>query len=173
MRLFAELKIVPNAPPCTGGAEEAVMSAIHIEVHRITNWELVPPLRAGTDTSSLDAVDMALLKGFGEIQAEGEPDLVVELIDLYLEDAPRKVASMLEAAAGADGAALGRAAHSLKGSSASLGAFGVAALCEELEEVVKADSFSSAGMLLTRLGLELACVRRAFAAERRRRLCEN
>jgi two-component system, sensor histidine kinase and response regulator len=170
MRLFAGLKTTPNAPPCTGRVEEVVMSAIYLEVHRITHWELVPPMRAGADTSSLDAVDMVVLKGFEEIQAEGEPDLVVELIDLYLEDAPRKVASMLEAVAGADGAALRRAAHSLKGGSASLGAFGVAALCEELEQVVEADSFRSAGMLLNNLKRELARVRRAFAAERRRRL---
>ena len=146
------------------------MSAIHLDVYRSTHRELVSPTRAGADTAALKAVDMTMLKGFEEMQAEGEPDLIVELIDLYLEDAPRKLASLLEAVAEADEVLLMRAAHSLKGSSASLGAFGVAALCEELEQVVKADSFPSAGMLLNRLKRESARVRRAFAAERRRRL---
>ena len=146
------------------------MSAIHLDVYRSTQWELVQPTRAGAGASSLDAVDMAVLKGFEEVQDEGEPDLIVELIDLYLEDAPRKMASMQEAVAGADEVSLRRAAHSLKGSSASLGAFGVAALCEELEHVSKADSFRSAVALLNRLESESARVRRAFAAERRRRL---
>ena len=113
---------------------------------------------------------MAVLKGFEEVQDEGEPDLIVELIDLYLEAAPRKLASMQEAVAGADEVSLRRAAHSLKGSSASLGAFGAAALCEELEHVSKADSLQNTGALLTMLELELSRVRRAFAAERRRRL---
>ena len=146
------------------------MSTVYIDVYRSTHWELVQPTRASVDASSLDAINMAVLKGFEEVQDEGEPDLIVELIDLYLEDEPRKLASMLEAVAEADEMSLMRAAHSLKGSSASLGAFGVAALCEELEHVSKADSFPSAGMLLNRLKRESARVRRAFAAERRRRL---
>jgi len=147
-----------------------LMSAIHLDVYQSTHWKLVSPTRPRADTATLEAVDMTVLKGFEEIQAEGEPDLVVELIDLYLEDVPRKIASMLEAVAGADGAALRSAAHSLKGSSASLGAFGAAALCEELEHVSKADSLQNTGALLTMLELELSRVRRAFAAERRRRL---
>src|SRR5438270_12610179 len=144
------------------------MSTVYLDVYRNTHWELGPPTRPGADAASLDAVDLAVLKGFEDMQDEGEPDLVVELINLYLEDAPRKVASMLEAVAGADDVSLRRAAHSLKGSSASLGAFGVAALCEELEQVSKADSFRSAVALLNRLELESARVRCAFAAERRR-----
>jgi HPt (histidine-containing phosphotransfer) domain-containing protein len=145
------------------------MSTVYLDVYRNTHWELVPPTRAGADAASLDAVDLAVLKGFEDMQGEGEPDLVVELINLYLEDAPRKVASMLEAVAGADDVSLRRAAHSLKGSSATIGAFGVAALCEELEPAGKADSFRGAGALLIRLQRELARAIRAFAAERRRR----
>ena len=74
------------------------MSVIRVDADRSTHWELVSPAHAGADAAALGAVDVAVLDGFAALQAEGEPDLIVELIDLYLEDAPRKVASMLEAA---------------------------------------------------------------------------
>jgi HPt (histidine-containing phosphotransfer) domain-containing protein len=145
------------------------MPIVYDDADEQARWELVPQARAGADTAAPEAVDLAALRGFEEIQAEGEPDLVVELIDLYLEDAPRKLALMLEAAAGADEESLRRAAHSLKGSSASLGAFGAASLCAELERTDCRDSSGRAGALLARLGQELERVREAFAAERRKR----
>ena len=55
------------------------MSAIHLDVYRSTQWELVPTTRAGADASSLDAVDMAVLKGFEEVQDEGEPNLIARM----------------------------------------------------------------------------------------------
>ena len=67
------------------------MSTVYLDVYRNAHWELVPLTRAGADAASLDAVDLAVLKGFEDMQGEGEPDLVVELINLYLEDAPRKL----------------------------------------------------------------------------------
>ena len=139
----------------------------HVDVDANAQWDLVAPAEAGGEANG--TVDLAALRGFEAIQAEGEPDLVVELIDLYLEDAPRKLAVMLEAAAGADEESLRRAAHSLKGSSASLGAFGAASLCAELERTDCGDSSGQAGALLARLGQELERVREVFAAERRKR----
>jgi len=81
------------------------------------------------------AVDLAALAGLEAAQVEGEPDIVVELMGLYLEDASGKLAAMREELAERGGGSLGRLAHSLKGSSANLGARRVAALGEELERM--------------------------------------
>ena len=121
------------------------------------------------DTVS-DAVDMAVLTSFEEAQGEGEPDLVVELIDLYLEDTPHRVAAMREAMAKTDGQSLERAAHCLKGSSASLGAGQVAVLCEELEQIARDFSLQAVEVVVTRLEHEFERVRQTFLAERQRRL---
>ncbi|MDQ3744945.1 MAG: Hpt domain-containing protein [Acidobacteriota bacterium] len=145
------------------------MSTNHAEVDKNTGWELAPSAQVDVDAVATDAIDVSVLRGFEQIQAEGEPDIVVELIDLYLEDAPRKLASMWEAAAGADEQSLKRAAHSLKGSSASLGAGQVASLCYELERAYCVDSSEQAAALLDRMGREMERARRAFEAERRRR----
>ena len=117
-----------------------------------------------------EAVDMAVLLSLEGAQVAGEPDLIVELIELYDEDTPRRLVAIRSALAEIDLAALRRAAHGLKGSSASLGARRVAALCDELEALPDEDSAREAEALLTRLEREFERARRAFADERERRL---
>lgn len=117
-----------------------------------------------------EAVDMAALLSLEAAQVEGEPDLIVELIELYAEDTPRRVAAIRGALARRDWAALRRAAHGLKGSSASLGARRVAALCDELEALPGEDVDREGGALFTRLEQEVGRARLAFADERYRRL---
>jgi HPt (histidine-containing phosphotransfer) domain-containing protein len=56
------------------------------------------------------------------------------IIELYLGDAPARVAELWRAHSAADSRALGEAAHSLKGSSANLGASSLAELCHNLEQ---------------------------------------
>ena len=118
--------------------------------------------------AACDAVDLATLRSFEEAGVEGEPDIVVELIDIYLESAPRLVAAVREAAAAGDAASLSRAAHNLRGGSASLGARRVAALCEEIEAAGYALSHEAAA-LAARLEEEFESARLSFEAERRRR----
>ena len=62
------------------------------------------------------------------------PEVPQKIIELYLTDAASRLAELGRAVAAADGQALTETAHSLKGSSANLGATGLAELCHELEE---------------------------------------
>lgn len=124
---------------------------------------------SGVSVETPGAVDLAVLNSLEGAQVEGEPDIVVELMELYLEDASGKLAAMREDLNGNDGRSLARLAHSLKGSSANLGARRVASLCDELERMGEGDLSRGGGALIDRLELELSCVRRVFEAERRRR----
>jgi len=117
-----------------------------------------------------DAVNLKVLTSFAEVQIEGEPDLIVELIDLYLDDAPRRIASLQEAVAKADEKGFRRAAHTLKGSSANLGAGRLAELCEQIERAEDDDAVQEVRVLLQSMEREFEHVRRAFSAERLRRL---
>jgi HPt (histidine-containing phosphotransfer) domain-containing protein len=116
-----------------------------------------------------DAVDLSVLTSFEEVHVDGEPDLVVELIDLYLDDAPQKLKAMRIALSLRDSNSLRDVAHSLKGSSSSLGARQVAALCEEIEKDAIDLSSQEANTVLIRVEHEFDRVRLAFAAERHRR----
>lgn len=116
-----------------------------------------------------DAVDISVLRGLEEERTEGEPDLVVELIDLYLYDTSQRVASIKWALGLEDWNSLKRFAHALKGSSANLGARRLASLCDEIERLDCANSFETYRALVESLELEFERVRHLFTAERQRR----
>ena len=77
-----------------------------------------------------------------------------ELINTYLEDAAGLVAAMARAVSAENADALRRAAHSLKSSSASLGARSLASLCEEVERQAGAGALGDASERVT--GIEVA-----------------
>jgi HPt (histidine-containing phosphotransfer) domain-containing protein len=146
------------------------MTSDRIEINRAPNGEVLLPSPADAPVAPSEAVDVAMLTSLEEAQIEGEPDLLVELIDLYLEDASAKIDALWEALATSDEMLLRRLAHSLRGSSGNLGAHRMAAVCEELERIDGPDPLRKAGELLTSLELEFERVRLIFAAERQRRV---
>ena len=99
---------------------------------------------------------------------DGEADLVIEVIDLFLEDGPQRVAAIAAAIDAADAVELMRAAHSLKGSSANVGARGLMGLCANLEQRGRNGSVAGAAQLCLSLQREFDAVRDALVAERRR-----
>jgi two-component system, sensor histidine kinase and response regulator len=141
-----------------------------VEIADETDHGTCPVTRAGALDTMGEAMDVAVFLSLAEAQVEGEPDLVVELIDLYAEDTPRRLAAIRSAWAAGDLAALRRAAHGLKGSSASLGAHRVEILCEKLERLPGEGLLQAGEMLLTCLEREFARARLAFADERSRRI---
>ena len=81
------------------------------------------------------SVDLSVLFGLRELQEEGKPDILNELIELYLTDVPPQLAALREAVEAGDAHAVERISHTLKGSSANMGAVRMEALCTELEEM--------------------------------------
>jgi CheY-like chemotaxis protein len=80
-----------------------------------------------------EAVDGSILALLRDLQREGQPDILAEVIAVYLRDTPRRLTALHEGVACADAEAVRRAAHSLKGSSGQIGAVQVARLCADLE----------------------------------------
>ncbi len=115
------------------------------------------------------AVDLAVLSTCEKIQLDGEPDLIVELIDLYLEDARRRLAVMKLSLAKRNWLSVKREAHSLRGSSGNLGALQMALICDAIEGVEARDLGPSTEALLGCLEQELEQVSNIFLAERQRR----
>ena len=87
---------------------------------------------------------------------EGDTELLGEIIGLFLEEAPRLLESARDAAARQDGQALERAAHSLKGSAASLGAGTVVAAALTLETLGRAGQTAQVQEALSTLEAALA-----------------
>jgi len=117
----------------------------------------------------VEKVDLAILASFDEAQEEGEPDFVVELIDLYLAEVPRFFSSIREGLANGDWLSAKRAAHSLRGSSSNLGILQMALIADALEHLT-ADQDTNAAELLQGLEDEFTRVEEILLAERQRRL---
>lgn len=100
-------------------------------------------------------VDVSILAMLDDIQEPGEPDLVSELIELFLADSAQNLAAIEVAVCNRNAAEMRLAAHSLKGSSGSLGATQVAEQCRQLEAIAPAEGWLSAQQVL--LGLKAAC----------------
>lgn len=119
------------------------------------------------DTMYAPAVDVEVLRSLADAQCDEASDLVIELIDLYLHDSERRLATLVEALAICDGLTVARAAHSLKGSSATLGADRLAKICEELEQLAFAEAFQRLAEPVEELKHEYWVVREELLAERR------
>ena len=86
-------------------------------------------------------------------------DFVVELIDTYNTETGELIERLRQALADQDAAAFGRLAHSIKSSSASLGALGFSQQARELEMMGKANDLSSAGPKVEQLAADFRLVK--------------
>ncbi len=121
-----------------------------------------------TTNEAVQTVDLAILASFDEAQEAGEPDFVVELIDLYLDEAPRFFNSIREGLANHDWLSAKRAAHSLRGSSSNLGIVQMSLIAGALEQLTT-NQDASAAELLQALEDEFTRVEEILLAERHRR----
>jgi HPt (histidine-containing phosphotransfer) domain-containing protein len=128
------------------------------------------PVTGGVVRITSDAVDMEFLNSFEELQPGDGSDLIVELIDLYLKDAPQRMVAIREAAIANKWVLLKKAAHNFKGSSATLGIRHVAETCRRLEAIECGHSPEDIGELLRQMDDEFARASEALLLERQRRL---
>ncbi|MDS4029264.1 MAG: response regulator [Candidatus Contendobacter sp.] len=101
------------------------------------------------------------------LQRPGAPDLLSKIIGLYLESAPKLLQKMREAVAVEDSEALRQAAHSLKSSSANLGAIQLAAACKKLEQEGRERQWVDSAELLRELEIRYQQAQDALDLERR------
>ena len=78
--------------------------------------------------------DASLLGSLRELQQEGSPDLITELIELYTKDTKKRLTELRSALNNQDLTGLRRTVHYLKGSSGTLGIRRMALLCSQFEE---------------------------------------
>ncbi|MDX6614726.1 MAG: two-component system, sensor histidine kinase and response regulator [Blastocatellia bacterium] len=121
--------------------------------------------QSGIETAKLEAVDLSVLAGLREIQQPGKPDLVTELIDLFMADSAIQLRILRQAVAQGDTKEVRRLAHLLKGSSANIGAGPLADLYESFEKTEMKNGDGVA--LMAKLDQEVEGVNRALQAERR------
>ena len=122
-------------------------------------------IQLGSVTTENNALDPEALASLRSLQEEGEPDVLQELVDMFLADAEPRLASLREAVARGDGGTVEKEAHALKGSCANFGAHPMAALCQQLQASGRSGDLADARDLLERLDQEYGRVCAALNAE--------
>ena len=128
------------------------------------------PLVTATAGITNEVLDVETLRAFEKVKSEDGSDFVVELIDLYLEGTPRRIQAIRKAVAEKEWIALKHAAHTLKGSSSTLGLRTVAKACGELENVTSSISTGVVEGFVRTLECGLCEACEALVAERNTRL---
>jgi HPt (histidine-containing phosphotransfer) domain-containing protein len=82
-------------------------------------------------------LDMSVVEELLSFSDDGDPELVMDLITMFLDDGPAKVAAVTEGLAVGDFDKAERAAHSLKGSSGNLGARLLQHACEAMQQATR------------------------------------
>ncbi len=90
-------------------------------------------------------------------------DLLQEMIDCYIDEAPRLIQAMQEALVLSDAVGLRRSAHTLKSSSAVLGATTLAKLCQTLETATASAILIDATTSIAQIEAEYKKVRIALS----------
>jgi two-component system, sensor histidine kinase and response regulator len=109
--------VVPRAEAVTAPKETAVAAAVP---------DAPPPADSAV-------IDMKTLESMRPLQRAGQPDVVPRVIGLYLSNAPSMMEELHTAMERGETATVYRVAHSLKSSSAMVGALRLSALCKVLE----------------------------------------
>ena len=112
-------------------------------------------------------IDEGILDSYRALQDEGEPDVVTEFIDVFLEDLPARIERLRETVASGDPKAIRSAAHAIRGSSGSVGAVALSGLCAQLEEYASTGSIEGATALLAAIEPEAVRAREGLTKLRR------
>jgi CheY-like chemotaxis protein/HPt (histidine-containing phosphotransfer) domain-containing protein len=118
--------------------------------------------------ADIAVLDTKALQELREMAGEDAAEVLVEVIDSYLEDTPKLMQKVEEAVVQGDAIALQQAAHTLKSTSATLGANTLSELCRNLETIGRTGTTAEATILVPQIAVEYKSVKAALQLERQR-----
>ena len=86
-----------------------------------------------------NVIDQAIIQGIRKLQKPGRPDLLKELISLFIESSEEHMKVLRAAVENKDLGTVTHIAHSIKSSAANLGALKLSQCCFELEKIGNGD----------------------------------
>jgi two-component system sensor histidine kinase/response regulator len=94
-----------------------------------------------------------------------KPERLARAINFYLVESPKLIQKLKQAAVANDAPEIVRSAHSLKSSSANLGASVLSRYCEDIEASARRADAEEACKIFAKIETEYGCVQTALAAE--------
>lgn len=97
------------------------------------------------------ALDASVLESLRQLNQDGQPDVVREVLSVFLDDGPTRLRAIDDTIKSRDAQAIQRAAHALKGAAGSIGATALQARCRELEDAARTAALDGAADLSRRI----------------------
>ena len=148
-----------SSPAATSAGHSTSASAISAAISIRAASGRAPPASASEpaviNPLALDAI-RALSTEQGEL-------LLHRVLATYLQDTPRQIAALHQAVTQSDPSTIRKTAHSLKSSSANVGADTLAKLFKDLEQIARAGQTDGAADLIAQLEREFQSVRQSLS----------
>jgi CheY-like chemotaxis protein len=123
-----------------------------------------PPPAVAREPAPRDVINLHALDNIRALSSDRGAALVQRVIAAYVDDTPQHLRTLRQAIAGLDTGNLRKVAHSLKSSSANVGAETLAQMCKEMEHLGRNDSTEGASGILTDMEHEFLAVRHSLSA---------
>ena len=136
--------------------------ALAAKVHHSEKRPQLPP--AARAQIQRDVINMHALENIRALSPERGAALVQRVVAAYVDDTPQHLRTLRQAVSSLDTGSLRKVAHSLKSSSANVGAEALAQMCKEMENLGRTDSTAGASGILTDMEHEFQAVRDSLIA---------
>jgi HPt (histidine-containing phosphotransfer) domain-containing protein len=104
----------------------------------------------------LPPIDADAIANLRDLNPGDNGEFLREIIGIYIEDTPKRIADLKACLASGDAAAFTRAAHTIKGSSANVGAQALRAVAERLELLSRKEGLGGLAQLVADCEAEFA-----------------
>ncbi len=106
--------------------------------------------------SETPVIDPQAIENLRALNPDDNDEFLREIAGIFLEDTPLRIAELDQSLAAGDVAKFTRAAHSIKGSSANLGALALRAASEKLEHHARVSGTDGVAQLVVAIKAEFA-----------------
>lgn len=99
-------------------------------------------------------IDPQSIENLRALNPDDNDEFLREIAGIFLEDTPQRIAELTDSLQAGDAAKFTRAAHSIKGSSANLGALALRAAAEKLEHHARTHGLTEVNAMLAEVRAE-------------------
>ena|GEM_PF-369562 len=106
--------------------------------------------------ADVPVIDLQAIENLRSLNPGDNDEFLREIVGIFLEDTPQRIAELEQSLAANDTSKFTRAAHSIKGSSANLGASALRAVAETVEHLSRKEPLSTIAPLVESIKTEFA-----------------
>ncbi len=162
------------------GMDGFVSKPIHFEelksaIERVRTRLVPGGSHAETSTPAADSpvLDLAQFDHLRSLQDDADPQFLIDLIDLFLVETPKRFRDLAAGIAAHDVRATAQIAHTVTGACANFGGRALQTLCAKIEECARANNLKGAAALAGRLEPELARLAKELSLQKERFTLEH